>query len=331
MSSQETRDRLVSIIKQHQLEHGHSKLPVAKLAEAAGISRQAFNRYYGDLKDYSIGKASIARLFVDDSASLNELIENKDERILRLERELVTARETHKAELEAIVKNHISTLMNTDIMAFEASQLTSTLINQGNHNAYLNKRVTELAVNNAKLALDIVTAANSDASNATEKSDKNFIAFGLDLSAASKAYASSKNFIGYEKSKDEELLNTVRKIKKFPNPENIDILFFQEKYISDFQVFCNKTYPTKARTLIVIRLPLYSQEEIKILMKGLSPISSFSIYVPYSSSDATISAKRQFSFRDVPPEEITDADNAKTPSMAWGFESIHIIKVRQGD
>ncbi|VVP58868.1 TetR/AcrR family transcriptional regulator [Pseudomonas fluorescens] len=331
MSSPQTRDRLVSIIKQHQLKHGVSKLPVAKLAEAAGISRQAFNRYYSDLKDYSIGKASIARLLIDDNASLNELIENKDERILRLEKELVNSRETHKAELEAVVKNHISSLMNNDIMAFEANQLTSTLINQGNHNAYLNKRITELEVNNAKLTHNIITAASSDSSNIIEKSDKNFIAFGLNLSAANKAYACSKSFIEYEKAKDEELLKIVRKITKLPNPENIDILFFQEKYISDFTIFCNRTHPSKARTLITIKLPLYSQEEIKLFMKSLSPITSFSIYVPYSSSDAIISAKRKFSFRDIPPEELMDADNAKIPLMTWGFESIYITRVKQGD
>ena len=331
MSSPETRGRLVSIIKQHQLRHGVSKLPVAKLAEAAGISRQAFNRYYSDLKDYSIGKASIARLLVDDNASLNELIENKDERILRLERELFNARDIHKAELEAVTKNHISSLMNNDIVAFEANQLTSTLINQGNHNAYLNKRITELEVNNAKLTHNIITAASSDSSNTIEKSDKNFIAFGLNLSAANKAYACSKSFIEYEKAKDEELLRIVRKITKLPNPETIDIIFFQEKYISDFTIFCNRTHPSKARTLIAIQIPLYSQEEIKLFMKSLSPITSFSIYVPYSSSEAIISAKRKFSFRDIPPEEFMDADNAKIPLMTWGFESIYITKVKQGD
>lgn len=330
MSSQETRDRLISIIKDHQLKHGQSKLAVGQLADAAGISRQAFNRYYGDLKDYSSGKESIARLLVDDSASLTELIENKDERIIKLENELSTIKFAHKSELDAVVKNHISTLMNNDILAFEASQLSATLTNQGNHNVYLNKLVTELEVKNAKLTMDIISAG-SDKSSIVEKSDKNFNTFDLNLDAASKLYISSKKYSDYEDQKDEKLSKTVQKIKKLPEPERIDILFFQEKYISDFQQFCKRTYPAKNRTLIVLRLPVYSQEEIKIIIKSLSPISSFSIYVPYSASDAVVSAKRQFSFRDIPPEELADADSAKLPQMTWGFDAIHIAKIKQGD
>ncbi|WP_070888159.1 TetR/AcrR family transcriptional regulator [Pseudomonas argentinensis] len=330
MSSQETRDRLISIIKDHQLEHGQTKISVSELCLLAKISRQAFNRYYGDLKDYSSGKMPIARLFVDDNASLTELIENKDERILKLENELSTKISAHKQELDAVVKNHLSTLMNNDILAFEASQLTATLTNQGNHNAYLNKLVTELEVKNAKLTMDFL-AANTNAPLTTGKSDKNFICFDFNLDKANQAYADSKNFSDYEDRKEEKLAETIKQIKKLPNPEQIDIIFFQEKYISTFKSFGDRVHPAKQRLLIVIRLPIYSQEEIKLLMKALRPITSFSMYVPYSASEAIIASQRQFNFRDIPPEELRDADNAKLPSMNWGFDSIHINKIRQGD
>ncbi|MBB3271406.1 AcrR family transcriptional regulator [Pseudomonas sp. OG7] len=331
MSSQETRERLISIIKQHQLDNGQSKLSIIKLSDTAGISRQAFNRYYGDLKDYCTGKLSIARLLIDDSASLRELIENKDERISRLENELSAIKASHKAELEAVIDNHISTLMNNDIMAFEAGQLAATLTGQSNHNAYLNKQLTELKVQNTKLTMDLVAASSSDQTQAAEKSDKNFLAFDPDLSSASKAFIESKNFNDYEDAKHDEILKIENTIKKLPNPESIDVLFFQERYISDFKLFCSRTFPAKGRILIVVRLPLYSQEELKLLMKSLAPISSFSIYVPYSPSEAIISAKRQFNFRDIPPEELRTADSARLPLPAWGFESIHINKVKQGE
>jgi AcrR family transcriptional regulator len=331
MSSQATRERLISLIKQHQLDNGQSKLSITKLSDAAGISRQAFNRYYGDLKDYCTGKLSIARLLVDDNASLHELIENKEERISSLEKELNSIRTTHKAELEAVVDNYLSTLMNNDIISFEAGQLAATLTSQGNHNAFLNKRVTELKVQNAKLTMDLVGASSNDSPHTTEKSDKNFIVFDLDLSTAKKAFLVSKSFNDYEDAKYSAISKIEDSIKKLPNPENLDVLFFQEKYISDFNLFCKGALPAKGRTLIVVRLPLYSQEELKLLMKNLAPINSFSIYVPYSPSNAVISAKRQFSFRDIPLEEIKLADTARTPLPVWGFESIHINKVKQGD
>jgi AcrR family transcriptional regulator len=330
MSSQKTRDRLISIIKDHQLKHGQTKLAISQLADTAGISRQAFNRYYGDLKDYSIGKEPIARLLVDDNASLSELIENKDERIIKLEDELKALKSAHKAELERVVDSYLSTLMNNDILAFEAGQISATLTNQGNHNAYLNNLVTELKVKNAKLTMDIASA-NSDISNISEKSEKNFISFDLNLDAAIKLYTATKKISDYEDHKDEKLLEIVQRINKLPNPEHIDTLLFQEKYISDFQQFCKRTFPSKNRLLIVIRLPLYSQEEIKLFIRSLRPISSFSIYVPYSASEAIISAKRQFSFRDTPPEELAYADNAKLPLMSWGFDSIYVTKIKQGD
>ncbi|MHA6140929.1 hypothetical protein ACX3YC_26475 [Pseudomonas mohnii] len=331
MSNQETRERLIAIIKQHQLERRHTKLSVKLLSQSAGISRQAFNRYYADLKDYASGKLPISRLLLGDHASLNEIIENKDEQILRLVNELKTARLSHKAELQAVVKNHLSTLMNNDITAFEADQVSATLTGQGNHNAYLSKRITDLEIKNIKLNLDLVTAEAADASSPVEKSDKNFIIFELDLSNANKLYAVSNNFNEYENTKENELSKIIKKIKKLPNPESIDILFFQDKYLSDFKLFCNRLYPTKSRTLITIRLPIYSQEELKFIMKDLIPITSFSIYVPFSPSDAITVAKRKFSFRDIPPEELKIADDAKTPSITWGFESIHINRIKQGD
>ena len=331
MSCQETRDRLISIIKEHQLQHGQSKLPVAQLADAAGISRQSINRYYGDLKDYLVGKESIAKLLVDDNASLSQIIENSEGKFQRLQREFAEAQKAHKIELQAVTKNYISTLMNNDIMAFEAGQLTSTLTNQSNHNAFLNKRVTELEVKNAKLTIDAVASATAKFSNFAEKTDKNFIIFSPDLSPANNTYRTSKNFNLYEDEKDAAISGIFKKIKKLPNPESIDVVFFQERYISNFSYFCEKKLPYIDRKMVVIRLPIFSREELQLLIRSLQPISSISICIPFAASDAVTSANRKFNFRDTPIEEFTNADAAKTPQPNWGFESIQLYKVRQGE
>ncbi|AVI84086.1 MULTISPECIES: hypothetical protein [Pseudomonas syringae group] len=331
MSSQATRDKLISIIKEHQLSHGQTKLPVLKLAELAGISRQAFNRYYDDLKAYSTGKESIAKLLVDDNASLSEIIENNEARIFRLEQEIASTKAAHQAELDSVILNHTTTLMNNDIIAFNANQLSSTLTNQSNHNAFMRKRLTELEVTNAKLTIDAVTASSASSSAFAEKSDKNFITFDLDLTLAKKSYALSKNFSSYEDAKDLAITKAISDIRKFPTPESLDIIFFQDKYISDFNLFCSRLSPRHDRTLIIVRLPIYSREEIQIILKDMHPLASVSIHVPHSSSDAIISAKRKFSFRDIPVEELQDADSAKTPLITWGFESVVVSKIRQGD
>lgn len=331
MSSQETRDRLIAIIKEHQLQHGQSKLPVSQLADAAGISRQAFNRYYGDLKEYSLGKESIAKLLVDDNASLSQIIENSEGKLQRLQRAFAEAQKAHERELQLVTKNYVSTLMNNDVMAFEAGQLTSTLTNQSNHNAFLNKRVTELEVKNAKLTIDAVASANAEHANHAEKTDKNFTTYSPDLAPANKAYAISKDFNLYEDEKDAAISRIFQQIKKLPNPESTDVVFFQERYISDFSSFCAKQHPYINRKMVVIRLPVFSREELQLLIRSLQPISSISICVPFTASDAVTSANRKFHFRGTPSEEFTDADAAKMPQPNWGFESIQLFKVRQGE
>ncbi|MFJ2548821.1 hypothetical protein ACIOVF_20440 [Pseudomonas sp. NPDC087612] len=331
MSSQDTRNKLIGIIKQHQLDNGMSKLPVGKLSELSGITRQAFNRYYGDLKEYATGKQSIARLLVDDSASLSEMLENREEKIAQLKQELIKASIAHKEELEKAIEHHITSLMNNDIMVYESGQISSTLINQNNHNAYLSKRVTELEVRNAKMVADAVSAPTSTGSNYTTNSAKNFIALELDLKAARKAYASSNDFSAYEDAKDTEIQKAIKTVNSLPDSQNADVVIFQERYISDFNLFCKKIYPRESHTLVALQLPLYSREEIQLVVKEIRPINSISIHIPYSSSDAVISAKRQFSFRDVPAEELQDADTAKTPLMDWGFDSIQITRIKQGD
>lgn len=331
MSSQDTRNKLIGIIKQHQLDNGMSKLPIGKLSELAGITRQAFNRYYGDLKEYATGKQSIARLLVDDSASLSELLENREERITQLELELIKARTTHKVELEKAIENHITSLMNNDIMIYESGQISATLINQNNHNAYLIKRVTELELNNTKMVADAVSAPNFNSSDRLSKSTKNLMPLEIDLKAARKAYASSNNFVAYEDAKDAEIQKAIKTIKSLPAPQKSDIIIFQERYISDFRLFCDKIHHQETHPLIILQLPLYNREEIQLVIKELQPAASISIQIPYSISEAIISAKRQFSFRDVPVEELQDADAAKIPSMDWGFDSIQVTRIKQGD
>ncbi|MGF6329370.1 hypothetical protein [Pseudomonas sp. BS3782 TE3695] len=331
MSSQDTRKKLIAIIKQHQLDNGMSKLPIGILSELAGITRQAFNRYYGDLKEYATGKQSVARLLVDDGASLSELLENREERITQLELELTKAKLAHKTELEKAIENHITSLMNNDIMVYESGQISATLVNQTNHNAYLIKRVTELEVSNTKMVADAVSASTFNRSDRPSKSTKNFIALELDLNAARRAYASSNDFVAYEDAKDAEIQKAIKTIKSLPAPKKADIVIFQERYISDFSLFCTKIHPQENHILIILQLPLYNREEIQLVIKELQPAASISIQIPYSTSDAIVSAKRQFSFRDVPAEELQDADAAKIPLMDWGFDSIQVTRIKQGD
>ncbi|MNG12878.1 hypothetical protein D3C84_965150 [compost metagenome] len=111
----------------------------------------------------------------------------------------------------------------------------------------------------------------------------------------------------------------------------MDIVVFQERYISDFGSFCKTINPRPDHVLVALQLPLYSRAEIQLIVKELTPVASISIYVPYSSSEAVIASKRKFIYRGVPEEELKDADEARVPLMDWGFDSIQVKRIKQGD
>lgn len=331
MSSEDTRKKLIDIIKRHQLENGLTKLQIGKLAELAGITRQAFNRYYGDLKEYTTGQESIGKLLVDDKASLGQLLEMSLFREAQLEQQLVDAESKHKIELDRTIRNHVTALMSNDLMIYESQQIRSTLTAQSSHNVSLIDKINELQVENTKLVAENASTANALESSITPKTTKNFIPISFDMKRANKQYASTGDFNAYEDVKDSEINKTIEIIKCLPDPHSTEVILFQERYISDFKKFCDKIHPQHGLTMVVIQFPLYSREEIQILLKALHAVASISIYVPYCGSEAVMSAQRKFSQRNVPPEELKDADAAKIPIIDWGFDSVHVIRIKQGD
>lgn len=331
MSGVDTRNKLIGIIKQHQLDNGITKLPIGKLSELAGITRQAFNRYYGDLKDYAKGSQSISKLLVSDCTSLSQLLESKEKRLAQLEFQLIEIQATHKAELAETLNKHITSLMNNDVMIYESGQISATLTSQNNHNAQLIKRVTELEVSNTKLIADATSTYSFNNASNSIKSSKNFIPLEIDIKALCKSYAVSNDFDEYEDAKDAEIQKNIKIIKALPILEKVDVVVFQERYISDFGSFCKTINPRPDHILVVLQLPLYSRAEIQLIIKELTPVASISIYVPYSSSEAVIASKRKFIYRGVPEEELKDADEARVPLMEWGFDSIQVKRIKQGD
>lgn len=331
MSSEDTRKKLIEIIKHHQLENGLIKLQIGKLSELAGITRQAFNRYYGDLKDYATGQESIGKLLIDDKASLGQLLESNIFRAAQLEQQLADATSKHKYEIDKAIRNHVTALMSNDLMIYESQQIRSTLTAQGNHNVSLIDKINQLQVENTKLVADSASMTDILESSRSSKTIKNFIPIELDMKRATKKYAATSDFNAYEDAKDSEINKSIEFIKCLPDPQSTEIVLFQERYISDFKKFCDKMHPQHGLTMIVMQLPLYSREEIQIVLKALQAVTSVSIYIPHCDSEAVVSAQRKFSQRNVPPEELKDADTAKTPLIDWGFDSVHVIRIKQGD
>ncbi len=237
MSSQDTRNKLIDIIKRHQLENGLTKLQISKLAELAGITRQAFNRYYGDLKIYATGEESIGKLLIDDKASLSQLLESKEQRVSQLEQALIEAHESHKDELNKAIRNHTTSLMKNDLMIYESAQLQSTLAAQRDHTASLIERINELQITNTKLVAESISATTARDTSRSYKTVKNFISVALDMKKAIKQYSASCDFDAYEDSKDSEINKSIELIQPILHRNKAEVILFQERYISDFNKF----------------------------------------------------------------------------------------------
>lgn len=326
MSPPDTRSLLVELIKQHQLENGLIKLGVAELSMRAGITRQAFNRYYSDLKDYCQGK-SIAQLLAENPATAKDFIAKRESEVEELREEIRALKIQHKKDIEQAINKHVTSLMNNDLSAFDAKEVSTLLEKQSQHNEMLKRQVTHLELKQVRH--DLAEASSEFARDQkTLKDAKNFLDFSLDLTKAQTEYQKTHDFEKYEDNKEVEISKIVETIKKFPDQENIEVHLFQERYISSFKDFTQSLDAKLGKLLISIRLPMFEKTDIGLLLNDLKTVAHISIHIPYVQSEAIAAANRKFMFRAVPKEEFDDADKAVTPQITWGFDEVHIYRVR---
>lgn len=329
MSKQETRARLIELIKKHQLEHGLTRLAIGVVSNMAGISRQTFFRSYVDLKPYCHGQ-SISALLGDDADSTRDFLVKREQDVSSLQDEIESLRKKHKKDLEQAITNRVTSLMNSDILAFEASELNTLLVNQSQHNEMLKRKITELEL---KLTRAQMTSASDDLPSGdqnanTVKNAKNFIVFPLDMTKANLAYKQDKNFDKYEDAKDAAIQSIVDIVKKIANTSNIEVHFFQERYISSFEEFAKELTAKPGKIVVAIQLPVFSQEELAHLLYQFKLVHKTSIHIPVNTSKTAVIAKKEFFFRDVPEEEFADATKAKIPQIAWGFDEVRLFRTQ---
>uniref|UniRef100_UPI001C5C93C0 hypothetical protein n=1 Tax=Staphylococcus haemolyticus TaxID=1283 RepID=UPI001C5C93C0 len=118
MTIEETRDRLIELNKEHQLDNGLKKLANGKISVMAGSTRQTFYRSYLDLKPFCLGQ-SITALLGDDVDSTRDFLAKREQDVNALLSEIEAVRKQHKKDLEQAITNRITSLMNSDILAFE--------------------------------------------------------------------------------------------------------------------------------------------------------------------------------------------------------------------
>ncbi|MCK8664846.1 hypothetical protein M1M11_08105 [Pseudomonas azerbaijanoccidens] len=327
MNVNETRQKLITLIAEHQFANPGKKLQIGSLSAQAGISRQAFNRYYKDLKPYAQGLKPIGELLAGaDQAETSELLNQSHTTLLDLTKQLSLQKRQFELEKEEILNSHITTLMNDDLTLFSANEIQQTLARQTLHNENLLKEISNLKLELIKTQQKSLVAQPSRSASSSSK-----IIIDTDLSEIFSEYHKNGDYDAFEDRKEQMLEVVLTKVNKLCRTSNSDVVIFTERYISSFQAFADKYVAKTDTQQIIIRLPIYTRAELKAFIGKLSSPATVKIYTPYCESQGVIKAQRAFHFRSVPDFEAKAADQAHTVTMDPAIEEVCTFKIRQGD
>ncbi|WEK29595.1 MAG: hypothetical protein P0Y58_22285 [Candidatus Pseudomonas phytovorans] len=317
----------MNIILDHYLSGGRGRLKLVDVADRAGISRQALDRYYSDLKPYIAGKRDVADLAngnaqkaqVQTQTAINA-VENKY--LERIERLMVD----HVKALEKAENSHITSLMNADLVLLESNKMRIALEKQTLHNAELLKQIHAL-----ELKLSLPGGPTGAQTSGTPQQDK--LAFDVDIETLCVSFQRGMSFEDFEVAKSAEIKKVREKLDKYQDTPNVHVVIFADRYISRFRTFVDRYRATEEELSLIVRLPLFSRSEVQSFIRNLPSDFRKSIHTPYLSLDSERKAQRVFIYQKfpLPPMEIKGADTADTPNMLWGFDTVVTYKIKQGD
>jgi AcrR family transcriptional regulator len=307
-----TRQKLIEIIIDIYFRRGGA-LQVGKVANEAGITRQAFHRYYGDLLGYIKGEKDVNGLLPKSAPnSVSGLLQITQERANQLEKTLAEAQKRHTAELSAALDRHITSLMSNDITLFETDSVRVTLEKQTTLIDHLTKQLNQTK---AELTKAKVNVANQRLAGTPGLR----IVYEPNLDPASTAYKKTADYTAYLDEKSREIIKLIDKVNQHEN-SSTQLIIFMERFICDFDDFIAQL-PVPCTTEIVIRLPVFSSMEIKNHVRNIKN-ASISIHVPECSSIAEAVAQRAFRAKKVPIEELSAAEKADHVHLFKGIARI---------
>lgn len=320
--SSETRNRLINIITNHYYSSAEKKLHVGKIAEEAGISRQALQRYYSDLIDYIKGNRNIDDLLRGhEPSSITQLLLNAQKRVIELETNLKKIEQTHQAELIAARERHITSLMQGDIISFDNSNINITLEKQTSLISSYIKQIDHL-----KAQLTNSTIKNTE-STLTSLNGSRLI-LDLDLKFASTTYKKNNDYKAYSESKREKIQQQFLKLNDLSG-KNIHLVIFIDKFLCDLSHLLEKLPPSSSDE-VILRLPVFDTAELRNHIRKIPKSFSSSIYVPECRTIADAVAQRKFRASSVPLEELEHAEKSDYVHLLKGIDRVVYFGVDNG-
>ncbi|WP_338806852.1 hypothetical protein V8U11_06355 [Pseudomonas chlororaphis] len=321
--SSETRQRLVAIITERVLSGAASTISIGDLATAAGISRQAFHRYYSDLKPFANGSRSATELLDQDVLTSKDLLNKAQQRITELTNQLNTLEHRHATQLRRTLDQHITSLMNNDLAIFEADSIRLASEKQSLVIADYVAQIQALKTQLTQTELLKQTPVDK------HLAEVQF--FEPNLNKAFQQFQTTQDIQSYEAHKDQEMLKIAHKINTL-QPSSFELIIYIDKYISQFSSFKHKIGEHHDIPLCVVRAPIYDLTELKAtFLDYITSPCRISLHIPQCESGAAAAAQRAFFVRNVPAEVLNAADHADHFYLRRGIDHITYFLVRNGE
>jgi hypothetical protein len=320
--SNDTRQRLINIIINHHFSSEGKKLQVGKIADEAGITRQAFHRYYGDLLGYIKGDKPVGDLLPgSDQKSISDLLIESKIRVIALENELFAIKERHNSELKKAIDKHVTSLMNNDITLFETDDVRITLEKQTTLIQNYSEQIANLK---AQITKSKIISTNESMSSTIGSR----VVLDPKLESAMASYKKDNNYAAYLDSKDKEIAKLLTKINSFTD-NKINLIIFIDKHLCDLSNFL-EMLPSPRSPEIVLRAPIFTAIELRNLIRKITAPLRISVLIPDFTSTAEASAQRTFRSANLPIEEIKLSEKADHIYLTKGIESVVYLSAKNG-
>jgi hypothetical protein len=215
--------------------------------------------------------------------------------------------------------------MNDDLAIHHSHTIRTSLEKQTLHSDKLKKQLAA-----AELQLALGATSRTPASQQSQR-DSHKLIFNVDIEGICSKLGKNPDIDDLEDAKDEEIRKIREKLITFSSVSNVKVVIFSERYLSRFSTFADNLVIPEHETALIVRLPLFSRNEILNFTKHLPKQFKTSIHIPYCSSELEKRAQREFMFRNLATEEAKSADIADAVSISWGFDEVVHFKINQGD
>lgn len=305
MTNTTTREKLIDAIVDAYLAAPEKKLKVSDICARADISRQAFYKSHDDLRQYVAGEKPIADLLrLSGKQELqSEMLSEAHDNIKTLHQQLEDVDDEYNKKLQTAISNHITSLMNSDLIVFEATYTQETINKQALQIDNLSKELTELKISSAYRT----TPSLKDDENHSSGQVKKSLQLLPNLSKAKDAYKKNTSFEIFQDEKSKAIETVINKVIGLGREIQLHIII--DLYLVSPDDMATLITQSTHKTTVLLYLPIFSELELKLLVLKRLPLSSMPhLHVPALPTSSRRQLQRQIYAKGIPQDEIDDAD-----------------------